>query len=221
MVSFTFDDFPKSAADTGAEIVEEVGARACYYACSSMAGTRTVCGEMFDDRDLAALSRAGHEIGAHTHSHLDCARAGLDEVVSDITQGLEGLRAMGHAAPVQHFAYPFGETRFEVKRALAGRFRSARGVLSGLNSRGNDRMQLRAVELDSDEASLPRALAAIETAMREKAWLVVFSHDVSDAPGPWGVTPAALRKVARAARDAGAALLTPGEALERIEGGNA
>lgn len=219
MISFTFDDFPKSAADTGAEIIEGVGARACYYACSSMAGTRTVCGDMFDERDLAQLTRAGHEIGAHTRSHLDCARTSIDDIFADISQGLEDLRAMGHCASVRNFAYPFGETRFDVKRALAQRFRTARGVLSGLNRRGNDRMQLRAVELDSDTESLPRALSAIEQAVREKAWLVIFSHDVSESHGPWGVTPAVLRKVVCAARDAGLAFVTPDDAIDRIEKG--
>lgn len=219
MISFTFDDFPKSAADTGAEILESVGARACFYACSSMAGTQTVCGEMFDERDLASLSRAGHEIGGHTRSHLDCARAGLDEVIADISHGLEDLRAMGHGEPIRSFAYPFGETRLDVKRALAQQFQTARGVLSGLNGRGSDRMQLRAVELDSDTASLPRALSAIEQAVRDSAWLVVFSHDIREQHGPWGVAPAILRRVVRAAHDAGLAFVTPGEAIDRIEGG--
>ena len=210
-ISFTFDDFARSAADTGAEIIEEVGARGCFYACSSMAGTRTVCGEMYTGADLVALKGAGHEIGAHTHSHLDCAQAPLEEIIADIDAGLDALGKMGLDAPVRHFAWPYGETRHEVKRALAGRFETARGILGGLNRAGTDRMQLRAVELDASEQGVARALDAIERAARSSAWLIVFSHDVSQQPGPWGVTPAALRKVARAARDAGLRFALPGE----------
>jgi peptidoglycan/xylan/chitin deacetylase (PgdA/CDA1 family) len=219
IVSFTFDDFPKSAGDTGADIVEGIGGRACFYACSSMAGIQTVSGEMFDSQDIAALTRAGHEIGGHTRSHLDCARAGLEDVLSDISGGIEDLRAMGLRDPVRQFAYPFGETGYGLKRALADRFDGARGILGGLNGPGNDRVQLRAVELDGDEDSLPRALSLLEEAMRRPAWMIVFTHDVRAKPGPWGVQPAILRKLAHAVRDAGAAVLTPSQAIDEITGG--
>ena len=38
MISFTFDDFPHSAADAGASILDRFGARGCYYACTGFLG---------------------------------------------------------------------------------------------------------------------------------------------------------------------------------------
>ena len=58
VVSFTFDDFPKTAL-TGADIVEKDGGKAGFYACTSLMGQRSpVMGEMFDAATLAELRDA-------------------------------------------------------------------------------------------------------------------------------------------------------------------
>ncbi len=214
IVSFTFDDFPKSSADTGAEILESVGARATYYACSGFAGQSNLVGELFDERDIAALTQAGHEIGSHTRGHLDCAQAPVDIALADIAGGDADLTAMGVPGPITQFAYPFGETRVDLKRALRSRYRGARGVLAGVNRPGSDRLQLRAIEIDADPSTHERALRAIERAARSPVWLVFFSHDVRLAASPFGVTPAVLKRVAIAARDAGLPMLTMSGAMD-------
>ena len=92
IVTFTFDDFPKSALN-GADVIEKHGGRAGFYACTSQMGMRSpIMGEMFDATTLAELRSRGHEIGAHTHTHLDCARARLEKVERDI--GLEPGRIL-------------------------------------------------------------------------------------------------------------------------------
>lgn len=219
IISFSFDDFPKSAAETGAAILARHDVRACFYACTGMAGqSDSPCGPLYDAGDIARLAAAGHEIGAHSASHIDCAQAATAEALGDITRGVEQLVDMGAPAPVTQFAWPYGETRAELKHALKRRFSGARGVLAGINGKGTDRMQLRAVELDMARGSFARAHRAIEKAMETSGWLIFFTHDVRDAPGPWGVTPALLDEVVRAAIASGAALLPPGAALAEIEG---
>ncbi|MEO0465975.1 MAG: polysaccharide deacetylase family protein [Pseudomonadota bacterium] len=217
VVSFTFDDFPKSAADTGAEIIEQCGGRATYYACTGMAGTRTVCGDMFDERNIIELVKAGHEIGAHTATHLDCAQERIPRILNDIAHNLTQLSTMGVPGAVRQFAYPYGETSLPLKRSLRERFTAARGVLSGINGKGSDRMQLRAVEMTPDPESLKAVLNAIDVAAQQGLWLVVFTHDVSLRPSPFGVRPRHLARAARAARDAGAELLTMSEAQKMCE----
>ena len=215
-ICFTFDDFPKSAADTGAEILYEAGARGCFYACTSMAETTTPMGDMFDEGDLMHLTCAGHEIGAHTESHLDCARASSVNVISDIEANLDNLADMGLDQPVTQFAWPYGETRGRLKPLLADQFETVRGVLPGANRKGADLMQLSAYELDADEASIDRAAAAIERAASQPAWLFIFTHDVATRHSPWGTTPQALRRLVRLARDTQANLVTPSMALAAI-----
>lgn len=215
-ICFTFDDFPKSAADTGAEILDEVGAAGCFYACTGMAETENQMGALFDARDIKALSQAGHEIGAHTESHMDCARTPANDVLADVDTNLARLTQMGLMEPVRQFAWPYGETRAGLKPKLASRFDAVRGVLSGPNARGADLMQLSAYELDEDEASIERAAAAIEKSASSPSWLFIFTHDVRDAHSPWGTTPASLRRLVRLARDTHAELVTPSMALDAI-----
>src|SRR5260370_938233 len=74
VVSFTFDDFPKSALATGGAILERYGARGTFYASLKLAGAETILGPMFDEEDIRAAHHAGHEIACHTFTHLDCYR---------------------------------------------------------------------------------------------------------------------------------------------------
>ena len=147
VITFTFDDFPKAALN-GADIVERHGGRAGFYACTSLAGQRSpVMGEMFDGATLAELRARGHEIGAHTHTHLDCARARLDRVERDIGENLVALSEMGHDETVSAFAFPYGETTYSAKRWVGDVFATGRGILPGVNVGECDRSQLRAVDL--------------------------------------------------------------------------
>ncbi len=218
LVSVTFDDFPRSAADNGASLLEAYGGRGGFYACTGLEGRCNASGELFSADDIVALDRAGHEIGGHGNHHMDCAQAPVEQALSDISLNLQRLRQMGLQTPVRQFAYPYGETRPELKLALRGRFDAARGVLAGVNRRGADLMQLRAFELDGDETSHDRCLDAIERAARQPAWLVIFTHDVCGRPSPFGTTPSALRAILRKVRDTGAVLRTPSEALAEIRG---
>ncbi len=214
LVSFTFDDFPKSAADTGADILEAVGARGTYYACSRFSGQSNIVGDLFDERDIAALAKAGHEIGSHTRGHIDCAQTPVEIALADIENGDADLAAMGGPAPITQFAYPFGETRLALKRALKGRYRGARGVLFGMNQRGSDALQLRAIEIDADSSSHARAMNAIDYAARKPVWLVFFTHDVRASASPFGVTPSTLKQISIAVRDAGLPMATMSGAMD-------
>lgn len=218
MITFSFDDFPKSAADTGAEIMDMISAPAIYYACSGLARQTNLTGELYDETDLVALEDAGHEIGAHTHTHLDCAAAPLETTLEDIQQNLDLLKEMGVKHPVRHFAYPYGETTVPLKQELQARFETCRGILPGQNKAHGDKLQLRAMELTSDEATTDRALAAIETAMQSETWLHIFTHDVRDTPSPFGTTPYALKQITKAARDSGLPIVTPSTAMKQISG---
>ena len=69
MVSFTFDDVPKSAATVGAAILDAHGAHGTYYVIGSQVGTSAPLWDMVDGDDVVALHRGGHEIACHTFSH--------------------------------------------------------------------------------------------------------------------------------------------------------
>lgn len=218
MITFSFDDFPISAADTGAEIMASINASAIYYTSTGLAGMTLQTGKQFEVDDMLAVAKAGHEIGAHTHSHLDCSTASLDVVIGDIERNLSELKNMGLAQPVKHFAYPYGETTIALKNELPDRFETCRGVMSGTNKSFCDSMQLRAMELSPDSMTTDRALDAIETATTHPTWLHIFTHDVRKKPSDYGTTPENLMRIARKARDSQIAIVTPSEAMRHLSG---
>src|SRR5438093_11827398 len=68
MVSFTFDDLPKSAVRTGAQMLEAHGARGTLYVSGSLVGADAPAWVAGDADDVVALHRRGHEIGCPTFS---------------------------------------------------------------------------------------------------------------------------------------------------------
>ena len=60
MVSFTFDDLPKSAVTTGADLLEAHGARGTFYVSGGMVGLSTPDCAAGDANDVLTLHRRGH-----------------------------------------------------------------------------------------------------------------------------------------------------------------
>src|ERR1041385_194185 len=71
LISFSFDDFPKSAWRDGGAILEQSGARGTYYVCLGLLNQDTPTGQICNLSDLKALCERGHELGCHTYSHCD------------------------------------------------------------------------------------------------------------------------------------------------------
>jgi len=215
VISFTFDDFPKSAATRGAKILEAVGARGTWYAGCGVAGAHTQYGEMFDAGDIARLAGAGHEIGCHTFSHLDCGRTPVDDLYADMVRNADALATMGLETRLVSFAWPFGETTATLKDGLPSRITTARGTAPGLAEGRIDLAQLPANALFGADAQ-KRALKLLEQALRRKAWLIFYTHDVAARPTEWGASTALLERIVAAAFAAGVEMAPVGEVAARI-----
>tara|TARA_R110002094_G_scaffold36474_2_gene49184 strand:+ start:6566 stop:7333 length:768 start_codon:yes stop_codon:yes gene_type:complete len=216
IVSFTFDDFPRSAALSGAKILEDHGWRGTYYASAGYAGTQSHHGAMFEAGDLQRLDAAGHEIGCHTHSHLDGSQISAGEMLADIDRNRKALRELGFEGELESFAYPYGEATPAAKRLLATRFSSMRGVHAAINRGTSDRSLLKSIPVDGGEAGIARAVDAAETLVEHPGWLIFYLHDVQDVPTKWGCTPAQLEQVCAAVERSGARVLTIAAAMAEI-----
>lgn len=217
IVSFSFDDFPKSAATIAAPALEQRDWRATYYAAAGFAGGETHHGAMFDTADLHRLTQAGHEIGCHTYGHIDCATAALADIMRDVERNARALSAMGYEGALDSFAFPYGEARPEVKRALGSRFSTLRGVRAQINRGNADRHLLNAIPLDGGEAGIQRAVEAAEALVHHPGWLVYYGHDVQDSPTEWGCTPEQFDHVCDAVERSGARVLPVADALRCVE----
>jgi peptidoglycan/xylan/chitin deacetylase (PgdA/CDA1 family) len=190
ILSVCFDDFPHNAATLGASLLESHDGRGTFYACASLANVEGPCGPGFTAGDLAKLKADEHEIACHSFSHHDLAQLDTYDALIDLARNSDALRTMGYAGPLQALAYPYGETASPLKAALPARYLCARGVLPGLNVGAVDLAQLRAYALFG--AGLKRARAALRAGAARKAWMIVFTHDISETPSAWGTTPDAL-----------------------------
>lgn len=194
VVSFTFDDFPKSALSAGGAILEKYGLRGTYYAALGLAGSDGDTGALHDLDDIRAAHARGHELACHTYTHLDCSRAPVRAVLAEIAENAAALSALTASAPT-NFAYPFGALSLAAKQALSSRFASCRGVSPGLNNGAVDLADLRTHRIydgEFDETGLRRL---IDRNSALGGWLIFYTHDVAAAPSRFGCTPAQLEAV--------------------------
>jgi peptidoglycan/xylan/chitin deacetylase (PgdA/CDA1 family) len=195
VVSFTFDDFPRSAWVNGGAVLEKYGRRGTYYAALGLAGTANHLGPMFELDDLREVCARGHEIACHTFSHRDCARVPPVEIVAEIDRNAAALSAALDGATIENFAHPFGGVSQSAKAALAKRFVSCRGTGKGLNRGTVDLADLFSTSLYSHNFDRARLCQLIEDAQAENAWLIFYTHDVADEPSPFGCTPAHFQSI--------------------------
>jgi peptidoglycan/xylan/chitin deacetylase (PgdA/CDA1 family) len=192
VASITFDDFPRSAWREGGPILDRYGAKATYYAAGRFCGQTEDGIEYYVPDDLTALRDAGHEIGCHTYSHeygTGVASRRLDE---DVARNDGFVRDLLGDYPLTSFAYPYGDVSPRTKRLFADKFASNRGIRQGVNAGLIDLAQLKAIGLES-RAWKPEAVEAlVADAVARNGWIIFFSHDISDAPSPYGATPAML-----------------------------
>jgi peptidoglycan/xylan/chitin deacetylase (PgdA/CDA1 family) len=201
-VSFTFDDFPKSAAIHGARELEEQDLRGTYYACAGQMGETAHFGEIFGPDDLERLRAKGHEIGCHTENHVDCAATDLKTVSEEVRRNQTALAKLG-VAGMDAFAFPYGDVSFATKHALSMQYATLRGVQPGVNQSGTDANQLLSVAIEGGIQQSKYALSFLDKLEEKAGWLIFYTHDVRDNNSNWGCTPQLLRLVIQQARSRG------------------
>lgn len=215
-VSFTFDDFPQSAARIGAALLEEAGARGTFYAATGLIGRSHDLWHMATREDVAALDASGHEIGWHTHEHLLAWQYGSSGLKHEYARSVADLSEMACDASFETFAYPFGIGCYWRKRQLATMLRGARSVQPGINRGWIDPGFLKAVDLSASAIDGPRVSVLIDMAIRQTGWLIFFTHDVADHPTRYGTTPRLLASTIEAVKKARLPITPVCEVLDHL-----
>lgn len=215
-VSFTFDDLPKSAATTGAAMLETYGASGTFYVSGSLVGTKSPEWTHVSGDDILDLHERGHEIGCHTFFHRRVCDLDAQSLNDEMEQNRRYVRALDPGIKIENFAYPFGYGAFVRKRQLQTAFKSCRSIMPGVN-RGNVDLQfLRAYPLIDGRIDRDGIDRAFDVAEKTKGWLIFFSHDVADRPSPYGCSPALLNHALDAASRRNIQILSMAEALKCI-----
>lgn len=211
-LSLAFDDVPATAALAGAPLLERAGVRGTFYISAGLCDRESHMGRFAGAAEVRTLVAAGHEVGCHTYSHLDCGRARTRTIEADVTRNRKALAKWGLEA--ETFAYPYGEISGAAKRILATHFAGMRSVCPGVVAGEADLNALPAVGLEGPEGEA-RSVHWMEAASRRCAWLILFSHDVREAPSRYGCTPEALSRLLSRARTQGFEILPVREALAK------
>lgn len=216
VITFTFDDFPRTALSEGGRMLREAGWKGTFYTAGSFC-ERVVDGiPYFSREDLVQVHDDGHEIGCHTFSHIDLRSLTVPEILEDLRRNAMFMRTVlpGHTS--SSFAYPFGELNLRRKALLAKQFPICRGVSGGLNRGRIDLAQLRSVLLTAASFEELRIDSWLERALASKAWLIFLTHDVSDDPSPYGCRTNVFAKIIDSISKRGIKVLPVGDAAERV-----
>jgi len=216
VVAFTFDDFPLSAAENAAPLLEAADARGTFYFADGLAG-RYENRQLIASRAVAAdLAARGHELGGHTSGHLNVQRTRPDTLIADVSANMSAITTLSGEVPTS-FAYPFGVVSIRSKAILARRYAGLRGIMGGINRGWIDLAHLRAQELYDVSSSLTSMTALLDDLERHGGWLIFYTHDVRAEPSSIGCSPAWFGAVLDLVRRRGITIETVAQTLERLQ----
>jgi peptidoglycan/xylan/chitin deacetylase (PgdA/CDA1 family) len=118
-ITFSFDDGLKTCLDA-ARIMNEFGAKACFFLCPSMIGEtdydkiKAFCSqrlytlpiEFLSWNDVELLLEDGHEVGGHTVNHPNLARLSPVQAQTETAESFTLLSKQ--VGRIEHFAWPYG-----------------------------------------------------------------------------------------------------------------
>lgn len=231
LVSFTFDDFPRTAFRDGGSILRRYGTLGTYYASLGLMGKQSPVGPICDEEDLKELAYLGHELGCHTFSHCHSWNTPPDMYKRAILENQKALRELIPGASFQTFSYPHSAPRLSVKKVAGSYFRCCRG--GGLkvgrylyrhaaggqtfNSGSTDLNCLCAFFLEKSTDNPEAVKTLIDQNARARGWLIFATHDVCANPSPFGCTPDFFEQVVQWSLESGARILPVMKALEVLE----
>lgn len=231
LISFTFDDFPRSAFLNASAILGRCGILGTYYVSLSLAGKESQMGPMYQIEDLKELARLGHELGCHTFGHCHSWDTPPDIFEKAILDNQQALNEVLPGTAFQTFSYPFSGPRLPVKQVAGRHFLCCRGggLRAGrfflrhhaggqtFNSGTTDLNLLCAFFLEQSRENPEVVKRLIDQNAQARGWLILATHDVRDTPSRFGCTPAFFEQVVQWSVKSGARLLPVVEALKVLK----
>jgi peptidoglycan/xylan/chitin deacetylase (PgdA/CDA1 family) len=216
MISFTFDDFPRSAWLTGGAILERFGVRGTYYASLGLMGTTAPTGELFVEDDASALVARGHELGCHTFDHRHSWDTKTEVFERSLIENKMALEQLIPGALFTSFSYPISPPWPLTKQIVGSRFACARGGGQTFNAGNADLNYLSAYFLEKTRHDPEAIKQLIEQNRAAGGWLIFATHDVCDSPTPYGCTPGFFEDIVHYSVTSGARIVPVAEALNSL-----
>lgn len=216
LISFTFDDFPRSALSIGGAILERHGARGTYYLSMGLMGRVADTGPIFEAADLSALIDRGHELGCHTSAHCHAYDTSPAAFERSVLENRTALQAILPGVDLKTLSYPKSCARPGTKERAARYFIASRGGGQTDNCGTIDLNQLHAFFIEQSR-SRPEAIEQmIDESCGRNGWLILTTHDVCENPTRYGCTPELFERVVAYATGSGARICLISSALAEI-----
>jgi len=216
LISFTFDDFPRSAWLTGGAILERFGARGTYYASLGLMGQTAPTGSLFVPQDATDLVARGHELGCHTYDHRHSWDTKTGVFERSLIDNSTALATLVPGARFTTFSYPISPPWPQTKRMVGSRFACARGGGQRFNTGIADLNYLSAYFLEKTRHDPDAIKDVIQRNVLARGWLIFATHDVSGDPTPYGCTPRLFEDIVEYSVRSGARIVPVTEALKEI-----
>lgn len=216
IVSFTFDDFPRSALQTGGMILAQYGARGTYYVSLGLMGKKLPAGAAFLSNDLETVLSKGHELGCHTFAHCHAWETPPDAFEHSIIENQQALCKIIPGTFLKTLSYPIGFPRAATKRRASKYFDCCRCWGESFNFGATDANSLSAVFLEKHKDNYGKLDGLIDENSRVYGWLIFATHDVGPSPSQYGCTPHFFERIVRRAAASGAKILPVSQAWEFI-----
>ena len=212
-VCFTFDDAPASVIENALPLLEANGWKATVYISTGLIGQMTHHGRMMTESEIQDVAARGHEIGAHGHTHSDASVRPVAEVEREARINRATFARLGVPEP-ESYAWPYGQTRPDLKRALSRHYTSLRGISAVTHRRRVDLNQVGSWKLfgSTVEACL-RELGRVE---KRPGLMTLFTHDVREDHTEWGCSPGDFARVVKRVEEVDADVVTVGEAVRSL-----
>lgn len=218
IISFSFDDFPQSAARVAGAVLRAHGARGTYYASLGMMDQDSPVGRLFTLEDLYLVVNDGHELGCHTYAHRNAWATPPSAFEASVVENRRALeRLLPHSSFPSH-SYPINCPRPNTKRRVAKHFPFARGGGQRANVATVSTTYVNAYFIEQARGDVDAMKRLMDATVHDNGWLVFGTHDVTGGHTRYGCTPAIFEAVVRHAVSSGAQVLPVAEAWRVVRG---
>lgn len=217
IISFTFDDFPRSALEIGGTILQAHGVFATYYVALGLLDRDEAAGRICSASDVRTALQQGHELGCHTFGHCDPWDTEPDIFEQSLEQNQRALSGLLPQWKFQTMSYPISTTPRPVTKWRTGRrFSCCRAGGQKLNVGTVDLNYVYSFFLERYRDRISEIGALIDRNRTERGWLVFSTHDITTQPTQYGCTPGFLAEVVRMSVESGAMVLPVSKALSEL-----
>lgn len=212
MVSLVFDDGWKTAYNEALPILEAAGFKSTQYIVTE------TYKENFEGfmtgEDILDLASRGHEIGAHTRTHIDLTTVSPSRLLEEVAGSRQDLLDLG-VPLVSTFAYPYGSYNDKIIAAVknAG-FKAARSIIEGLNFASGLDPYLLKWQGPEVTTAVSQMKSWIDEAIDQKGWLILSFHEINNLGTQYSTPPADLAAVVDYLKKKGIKVVTVAEGLE-------